>query len=297
MVAFGVHVGLEGASVEELRQAWCRAEALGFEWISVNDHFLPMLQGQHGEPFEAVACHAALAAETTRARVGSLVYGVAHRHPTVLAAAASTIDHLSDGRLELGLGAGFVEAEHAALGLVLEAPAVRLRRLAEATTLIRLLWSGDVVDLAGEFYDVRGARVRAPVQRPPRIWLGLQGERLGLPLAGRLADGWNCGSASAAAFGRKRSIVLDHAEDPDAMATSVSVDVVLTGPGSRGSEAVVPSFRYARTEVVAGGPAEVCHAIGAYVEAGADWVVVRLAAPLDLEQLDRFAAEVVPAFS
>src|SRR5918998_2894773 len=102
----GVHTGLQNTTVEELRALWRRIEELGFEWISVWDHFYAAdLTGPHS--LEAVAAHAALALSTERVRCGTLVYCAAYRHPAVLANAAVTIDHLSGGRAELGIGAGW----------------------------------------------------------------------------------------------------------------------------------------------------------------------------------------------
>src|SRR4051794_40042561 len=97
MTRFGVHVGPQMCTMEELRTVWTAAEGLGFEWVSVWDHFYPAPAPLDGSCFEAVATHAALAALTERARVGCLVYSAGYRHPAVLANAAVTIDHISRG--------------------------------------------------------------------------------------------------------------------------------------------------------------------------------------------------------
>ncbi|MGZ4683718.1 MAG: LLM class flavin-dependent oxidoreductase, partial [Acidimicrobiales bacterium] len=223
-VRFGVHVGPQMCTMAELQQVWATAEDLGFEWISVWDHFYPAPSPLDGDCFEGIACHAALAALTTRPRVGSLVYSTGYRHPAVLANAAATIDHLSDGRLELGLGAGWHVWEYEAYGIPFEAPAVRLRRMAESIECVRLLLTEDVANFEGEFFTLTDARCNPkPVQARPRIWVGASGEQIGLKLAGRHGDAWNVPFVSPEDFARKRSIVLDHAPSPDDFVTGVNL--------------------------------------------------------------------------
>ena len=118
MTRFGVHSGLQHTTVDDLRSLWRRVEDLGFDWISIWDHFY----GATGLPddaecFEAVAMHTALALETTRVECGSLVYSIGYRHPAVLAKAITAIDHLSGGRAAMGLGAGWAEVEYKAYGI------------------------------------------------------------------------------------------------------------------------------------------------------------------------------------
>ncbi len=156
-VRFGVHVGPQMCTMAELTQVWSTAEELGFDWISVWDHFYPAPSPLDGDCFEGIACHAALAALTTKPRVGSLVYSTGYRHPAVLANAAATIDHLSDGRLELGLGAGWHVWEYEAYGIPFEAPKVRLRRMAESIECVRLLLTQDVANYEGEFFTLTDA--------------------------------------------------------------------------------------------------------------------------------------------
>ncbi|MGH9208092.1 MAG: LLM class flavin-dependent oxidoreductase, partial [Acidimicrobiales bacterium] len=159
-------------TMPELQAVWAHAEELEFEWISVWDHFYPAPTPLEGDNFEAVACHAALAALTSRPRVGCLVYSAGYRHPAVLANAGVTVDHLSGGRLEMGIGAGWHAWEYDAYGMPFEAPAVRLRRMAEAVEIVRLLWTQEVTDYEGEFWTLREARCNPkPVQASPRIWV------------------------------------------------------------------------------------------------------------------------------
>ena len=234
---------------------------------------------------------------TSRVRVGSLVYCAGYRHPAVLANAGATIDHLSGGRLELGLGAGWHDAEYRAYGLPFESPATRLRRLGESVEVIRLLWSEDVADYEGEFFTLEAARCHPkPVQSPPRIWIGASGEQLALPQVGRLADGWNIPYVSPEDFARKRAIVLEHAPAPDRMVTGVNLGLVLAE--SDVDEELRRRFGDAAPFVkpgsLCGGVAEVVDRIGKYQEAGVDWINLGLRAPFDLAAVERFATEVIP---
>src|SRR5918995_375431 len=112
---FGVHTGMQNTTVDELRDLWRRAEDGGFDAISVWDHIYSSDLRSY-DCHEAVAMHTALACATTRVRCSCLVYCAGYRHPGVLAKAIATIDHLSAGRAEIGLGAGWAEAEYAAYG-------------------------------------------------------------------------------------------------------------------------------------------------------------------------------------
>jgi len=117
MTAYGVHAGLQKTTTAELQGLWRRIEELGFDWISVWDHFYAADMTGDADCLEAVAAHAALACATTRVRCGSLVYCAGYRHPAVLAKAITTIDHLSGGRVDVGLGAGWSELEYRAYGI------------------------------------------------------------------------------------------------------------------------------------------------------------------------------------
>ena len=114
----GIHTGQQDCTYEDLRRVWRLADSSGFYWVSTWDHFFenPTVSGT-GDCFEGVSIMAALAAETTHVRVGSLVFCMGYRYPPVLAKAAATIDHISDGRLELGVGGGWYEMEHNAFGI------------------------------------------------------------------------------------------------------------------------------------------------------------------------------------
>ncbi|EME17628.1 LLM class flavin-dependent oxidoreductase [Rhodococcus triatomae] len=283
MTSFGVHTALEGCTVGDLQTTWRFAEDLGFDWVSIWDHLHPAVHPVDAGSLDSIACHTALALTTKRVRVGSLVYSVGFRHPALLARAAATIDHLSGGRVELGLGAGWHRNEYDAFGFPFERPAVRLRRLKEAVEIVRLLWQEESVDYEGEFYQLRDAHCGVqPIQEKPRIWVGASGEKLGLSIVAALNDGWNCSTVTPEEFHRKRTIVMESARDPDAIVTAVNVGLDLSGDGAGA--------------VLAGSVEQVTDTVGRYVEAGADRVILRLMAPFQLDELELFAGSVMPHF-
>ena len=116
-IRFGVTMGQQDLSLSTHVDRWKAAESLGYDWASVYDHFVSMDQDPGGPCFEGMTLLAGLAVQTSRIRCGMLVIGNTYRHPAVLAKEAVTIDHLSGGRLELGIGAGWHEMEHQAYGI------------------------------------------------------------------------------------------------------------------------------------------------------------------------------------
>jgi probable F420-dependent oxidoreductase len=180
------------------RAAWedraRKAEGLGYASLHLADHFLgpgPALDATHHplQELAAVPAIAAAAAATTALRVGCRVFCNDYRHPVMLAKEAATLDLLSDGRLELGMGAGWLRGEYEAAGLPFDAAGTRIERLAEAVGLVKALLSGEPVEHAGRHYRVSGFRgVPIPVQKPhPPLMIGGGGRRV-LSLAAREAD-------------------------------------------------------------------------------------------------------------
>jgi alkanesulfonate monooxygenase SsuD/methylene tetrahydromethanopterin reductase-like flavin-dependent oxidoreductase (luciferase family) len=297
MVRFGLNIGQQQCSIDELRAVWDRAEAAGFEWLSVWDHFYPDNLPYSDPCFEGMALHAAMAERTSTARLGSTVYCAAYRHPGVLANAVTTIDHLSGGRLELGLGAGWHEPEFAAYGIPFESPGTRLRRLAETVEIVRGLWREKSFSYEGEFYTLTNAFCSpGPVQQYPRIWLGTLGEQKGLRLAGELADAWNCSLQPAETFARKRQKVLSYAADPSTYQTSVNLPFVPASAGEFETELrrrFGPRSEQVHDLTLTGSADRIRAMIGPYVEAGADWINLSVRAPFDLDAFDWFGAEII----
>lgn len=189
------------------------AEEAGFDGAWVFDHFKPLYGDPSGPCLEAWTSLAALAACTSTIRLGVLVTGVTYRHPSILAAEAVTVDHVSGGRLELGMGAAWHEGEHRELGVAFPPASERARRLEEAVQVVRLLTTENGAHFNGAFYRLAGASYNPkPVQRPhPPLWIGASGARAMLPIAGRHADVWHS-SGSPAQLADKARVVNEHAE-------------------------------------------------------------------------------------
>ena len=174
-----------------LAERWRYFEELGFDSIWDCDHFLR--PSNPSDPyFEGWTLLAALAAETSRIRVGVLVGSNTFRHPALLAHEALTIDHISEGRLELGFGAGWFVEEHDRFGIPFGDPPTLVGSFSEAVEIIDSLLRGQEVTFEGEFYQLRGARLRPrPVQSPrPPLTLGAHRPRM-LAICARYADRWN----------------------------------------------------------------------------------------------------------
>jgi F420-dependent oxidoreductase-like protein len=210
-----VDVGLklipECTTLAELRAIWQIAEDGGFESCWAYDHFLPVKGPREGDVFEGWSLLAAMAERTSRVRIGALVTGNTYRHPGVLAKIAVTVDHLSGGRLEFGIGAGWAEYEHRMLDLAYGTVGERLARLGEALEVFKLLWTDPVASFDGRHYRLEAAIANPkPVQEPhPPIWLGGRGEQKTLRLVARFADVWNVSSRGDAGEETRLSGVID----------------------------------------------------------------------------------------
>ena len=291
MTLFGVHTGLQNTTTGELKRLWVRIEELGFDWISIWDHFYAAdMTGHHCH--EAVAAHAALACTTSRVRVGSLVYCAAYRHPAVLANAIATIDHLSDGRADVGIGAGWSQAEYDAYGIPFPGPGERLDLLDEYARVVKSLLRVDTTEHHGRHFDLTDARCEPkPLQPALPIWIGGGGEKRTLRIAAELADGWNVPFVSPEDFAHKREVLEQHCDavgrDPSEIRCAVNIGLAWDDDSLRQqfggiAEAVRPG-------VLGGSDQQALDRIGEYVKAGADQVNIALRAPWDADALERLA--------
>ncbi|HYM50541.1 MAG TPA: TIGR03560 family F420-dependent LLM class oxidoreductase [Candidatus Limnocylindrales bacterium] len=226
----GLDVAQHQLTWPQLLERVLLAEQAGFESAWLFDHFKPLYGDPKGPCLEAWTLLAGLSAATTRIRLGVLVTGVTYRHPSILATEAITVDHISKGRLEIGMGAAWHEGEHAELGVPFPAIRERAERLEEAIQLMRDLMTRDRVSFEGSYYQLEQATYRPrPVQQPhPPFWIGASGEQLMLPIVGRQADVWHA-FGSSDHLERKSRIIDEHAEragrDPRAIVRSTSLSL------------------------------------------------------------------------
>ena len=292
-----------------MRRLWRFADERGFDWFSVSDHFQETPpQGGEGDCFEALSTMAALAVETTRVRVGCLVFCVGYRHPGVLAKAVTTIDHLSRGRVDCGIGAGWDEIEFASYGIPFPPIKVREDQLEEYAAVLRLLFDRPRADRSGAHYRlVNAPNNPKPLQAHLPLWIGGSGERRTLRTAARFADGWNAPYLAPAEWKRK-SAVLDEwcvkvGRDPASIARTINIGFYM---GADASGAKRAEERYQRhwgndrrgfTGFLRGTAGQAAEVVAAFRDAGADRVNIALReGPYDWDALDAFASEVIPQF-
>lgn len=173
------------------------------------DHFYPTFSDSTGPCLEGWTTLTALAQATKRLRLGTMVTGIHYRHPAVLANMAAALDVISDGRLELGIGAGWNEEESGAYGIELGSIKERLDRFEEACQVLVGLLSQETTTFTGKFYQLRDARnePKGPQRPHPPICIGGNGEKRTLPITARYADHWNFVSGSTEDFIRKREVL------------------------------------------------------------------------------------------
>jgi F420-dependent oxidoreductase-like protein len=241
-----------------------------FESAWTFDHFYPIFSDSTGPCMEGWTTLTALAQATSRLRLGTLVTGVHYRHPAVLANMAATLDIVSQGRLELGLGAGWNEEESGAYGIALGTPSERSDRFEEACEVIVGLLSQETTTFNGKYYQLKNARNEPkPVQRPhPPLCIGGSGEKRTLRTAARFAQHWNFVGGTPQEFARKRDILHEHCADL----------------GRDPSEILLSSHVFFGGDVKAA--ADEAAALG---EAGVQLGIVTLRAPLDPGVLEPLA--------
>ena len=287
----GIHAGPQDLTMDELKRLW-RIGDEHFHWVSVWDHFYANpLTTRENPCFEGVAAMSGLATYTQNVRVGCLVFCALFRNPGVLAKAGVTIDHLSGGRADMGIGAGWFEEEFRDFGYGFPSLGKRFDQLEEALTIIKALWAGEAVDFKGNYYNMQGA-VCSPQPLGLRLWIGGRGKQRTIDLAARFADGFNMPyvppEVAADRLGRLRAACDQHNRDFDALDTSVNLGFY---------------FNTDRTPDIApegslrGSVAQAVDTIGAFQEIGIKGVNIAFRPPIDWDNLQLYVEEVMPHFA
>lgn len=213
---FGIKTAPQHTTYQDMLRVWQEADAINLiEHAWVFDHFYPIGETDHHGPcLEGWTLLAALAARTERLRVGVMVTGNTYRHPAVLAKMAATVDVISDGRLDFGIGAGWNEEESSAYGIPLYAPGERIAHLGEACEVIRRLWTERTVTFEGKYYQLRDAYCEPkPIQHPhPPIVIGGSGEQKTLRVVARYADIWNFVGGPVEMMEHKLTVLAEHCQ-------------------------------------------------------------------------------------
>ncbi|BCL82819.1 LLM class F420-dependent oxidoreductase [Ktedonobacteria bacterium brp13] len=212
-ISFGIKTAPQWTTYEDMLAIWQAADKeplLEHAWLF--DHFFPLSGELSGPCLEGWSLLAAFAAVTTRIRLGLMVTGNTYRHPAVLANIGATVDRISHGRLDFGIGAGWNVAEHDAYGIPLYKPGERIRRLGEACEVVKRLWTEPSTTFEGKYYQLKDAYCEPkPVQKPyPPFVIGGGGEKLTLRIVAQYADIWNIPGGTPEEFKRKSDILDEH---------------------------------------------------------------------------------------
>ena len=312
--------GSTGLGWAQFREAASTAEELGFYGFYPSDHLLLPGRADSDDYLDSLTAIAALAAHTTTLRLGVMVAGNVFRHPVILVKIATTIDHASGGRMELGIGAAWAEEECAVYGIPFPPPAERVARLRDAVKVIKGLWTQDLTTLDSEYYPLRDAPLSPkPLQRPhPPIIVGGAG-RSTMRTAAEFADEWNyIGPLRGAAERRERldTLCAEYGRDPSSLRRSTVLNLHLTSDraeaqaiasrvaarmrtiASASQELLALSdAELARESALIGEPAEVAEQIERWAEVGMSHVSFFTPRPFDRPMLERFASEVMPHFA
>jgi F420-dependent oxidoreductase-like protein len=292
-------------SWDDIYQVASHCEQTGWDGVYFADHLMPNGPGsaaQDGDTFECWSVLAALAALVPRVRLAPLVTSVTYRHPAVLANIAATVDQISQGRLTLGVGAGWQENEHAAYGIPLGTVRERMDRFEEAVQVLRSLLGQSRTTFAGQYFQLADAPCQpAPVQARMPLLIGGGGERRTIPIAARYADQWNAWTTPEQ-LAHKVSVLraqCDQASrDPGEVHISTQALLYLSTDKAwldEKRQAAAPG-----SPVIVGTPAEVASIVAQYQDAGADELIIPDFTLGSLSRTkdtcDLFMQEVAPAF-
>ena len=279
---FGVQTPPQQTTYKDLLSVWKEADDLGFDSVFAFDHFMPIMADADGPCFEGWTLLAALATQTRRIRVGLLVTGNTYRFPAVLAKSAITVDHACNGRLILGIGAGWFEREHTAYGIPFYTPGGRARRLRESVEVLKALFTQPRTTYKGKYYTLTDAPCEPKaIQRPhPPILIGGMGPKVVQPVAARHAQIWHF-------------FVRDG--DPEKVKEVCrGFDEICHKVGRDPAE--VEKAMSLRAADLTGSSKEIRMRVQALADAGVRHLVLQLAPPFDRALLRRFAKEVMGGF-
>jgi F420-dependent oxidoreductase-like protein len=308
---FGVFTSLTGTTWPDVLDLWQRSESTGWDIACVTDHFMPATRNREGSVLESWSTLSALAALVPRIRVGTIVLGNTYRNPAVVAKMAAQVDIISNGRLLLGLGAGWQENEHEAYGIPFRTTRERLECLDEACQIILSLWTLPRTDFAGKHYRLADAPLDPkPLQKPhPELMIGGGGERVTLRIVAARADHWNVW-AGPKVLARKTAILEEHCSnvgrDSKTIARSVNMALLITSRREEIDQLVETITRRlgshatdARDFCLAGTPAQIQDKLHELKAGGVTTLFIpTMFRPLGelRSDMDQFIAEIAPAF-
>jgi alkanesulfonate monooxygenase SsuD/methylene tetrahydromethanopterin reductase-like flavin-dependent oxidoreductase (luciferase family) len=304
-VQFGVHIGAQNATVEELRALWKWLDAAGVDWISLWDHLYEAPPAGGTQPhFEAFSMLGALAVDTSRARIGCLVFCSQYRNIGVLMKGAISVDHLSGGRFELGMGSGWHDQEAAAFGIDFPSQGDRFKVLEGQLGAITKWRSGERVTQITPGVQLTDASMVPGVMGKMPLWIGGLGPKQTLRMAGAYADGWNAAYANPSQYKELNGILDDWCvkagREPSAVERSINLSYGLSNDDIGAVKSQLEKHWGAASERIISGsllgrPEDAMEQIAPFIDAGAQMVNIAIRPPWNQELLAEYIENVLPA--
>lgn len=306
---FGIHGGQQYTDYPGCVELWRTVEDLGLDWASIFDHFMPIQADPTGPCYEGPTLLAALAAQTHRLRIGIIVVGVTYRSPAVLANIATTIDHVSGGRLEFGIGGAWYEREHNQYGIPFPPIGQRLAMMGEAAQILKSLWTEQTTTFDGRHYQLKDAWCEPKPLQSPRIplWIGGSGERVTMRHVAREADGWNTFLSPLDEFDHKLSVLDGHCRDVGRDRDEIRIQIVaraVLGEDEREAEEQLRARAAAlhldpeamrESGWLVATPEQLTEHLRPYADRGVGDFLLSARPPMDPRTLELFAGQVAPA--
>jgi F420-dependent oxidoreductase-like protein len=303
--------GQEGVTWEQWKALAAACEKHGFEGLFRSDHYVSVFDRPERGSLDAWTTLGALAAITSRIRLGTLVSPATFRHPSVLAKSAATVDHVSGGRVELGIGAGWQESEHRAYGFPFPALRTRMDVMAEQIEIVARSFADEAFSFHGEHYEIEDLDARPePAQRPrPPMIVGGSGGARSLALAARWADEYNTFGASVDELRRRRDAFAEAwksaGRDPGAFRFSAMVTILVGADESELRDRVAKLAEWQgqapdevleslHTRGVAGTVDEAAERLREFEAAGAQRVMLQHLLHEDIDAVELIGRELIP---
>ena len=307
MIEFGCVLPQESAKYSIVKKIALECERLHFDSIWLYDHVFPFWRKPEEPILECWTTLSALASGTATLKLGTIVLSNTFRYPSILAKMAATLDVISNGRLEFGIGAGVCEHEHHAYGIPFEKASIRIERLKEAVHIIKAMWIDGKCTYKGKYYAVEEAfNNPRPVQKPyPRIWIGGIGKKL-LRVVAEVADGCNFWGLNPTEFKRRSSILEEHCRSIGRSPREIEKSwggEILIGDNKEEIERKIRSFKpkeltidqYIASSIV-GSPDQCIKQINRYVKAGSTYFMLYFPDATKNRCLQLFSEHVIAEF-
>jgi F420-dependent oxidoreductase-like protein len=309
-IRFGVQTGQQNIEWEQLRALWGKADSWGYDSLWAFDHFYPIfVPDPTGPCMESWTLLSALSQNTKRARIGALVNGNTYRNPCLTAKMAATLDQVSGGRLNLGLGAGWFELEHRSFGIDFKTVGGRLQALEESCQIIKGMFTQEKTTLNGEHYNVVDAVCNPkPMQKHLPLMIGGHGEKMLLKIVAQHADMWNMTNAEPEEMKRLIGVIERHGDtvgrDTDEIEKTLMIALCYKAPKQReetlaGIVAMMAQTTpdKARDRIIIGGKQECVDKIERFIKAGVThFIFMHNPAMTAEEDLQAFAEDIIPQF-